>query len=170
MVCFSSTLNIASATQALRAYESVLACRGIDAETDTVYYRILMSLSLDHARPEWPDKLAHFAALHGIEPASSRMVAPRGLSARSSPNLTSSELSVHQQKSAAAIVTQAATQATALSIFPRSSSQLTSLIVSPDTDYATNSTVTAISDQPFPSSKRVRIALYYTHVSITLPF
>ena len=97
--------------QALRAYESVLASQGIDAETDTSYYRILLTLSLDESRSDWRQKLAHFAAQHQIDVTPrTKAAARRGLSARSSPNISSVELSVQQQTVAAATVAQVATK------------------------------------------------------------
>ena len=45
----------------LKAYEEVLLLRGIDAESDTHYYRLLLQLSLDSS-PDWWGKLHHHAA------------------------------------------------------------------------------------------------------------
>ena len=45
----------------LKAYEEVLHIRGIDAESDTHYYRLLLQLSLDSS-PDWWSKLHRHAA------------------------------------------------------------------------------------------------------------
>ena len=40
----------------LRAYDEVLTARGLDAEADTHYYRLLLQLSLDPS-PDWWERL-----------------------------------------------------------------------------------------------------------------
>ena len=55
-VCWQVTL-----LKLLKAYEEVLLLRGIDAESDTHYYRLLLQLSLDSS-PDWWGKLHRHAA------------------------------------------------------------------------------------------------------------
>ena len=44
----------------LRAYDEVLTARGLDAEADTHYYRLLLQLSLDPS-PDWWERLRNLS-------------------------------------------------------------------------------------------------------------
>ena len=52
-----------SLARILQAYENVLCSHGLSAATDTVYYQLLLRLSLDPS-PNWWDRLQHLRVAH----------------------------------------------------------------------------------------------------------